>query len=106
MPINDDEFRSGIFQKLDLIIFWLKMVNRESVRTIFKAILDSEQKLKAYSMSDGNNTIEDIMAATGIKSKATISGWWKEWLEKGIVQESQSHGGRKEKIIDLSDLGL
>ncbi len=106
MPANDDEFHSLVIQKLDSIIFWLSISNRESARTYLKAILDSEQKLKAYSMSDGSNTIEDIMAATGIKSKSTISGLWTDWFDKGIVQESRAYAGRKQKTINLSDLGL
>jgi hypothetical protein len=104
--MTEDEFKSRILEKLDLALFWLKMQNLQNAKAYFAVILNTEEKLKAYAMSDGKSTIEDIMKATGVKSTGTISNWWTEWLAKGIVQESTSHAGRKQKVIDLSELGL
>lgn len=104
--MTDDEFKSHVIKKLDLVLFWLRIANLETARNHFKNLLDSSQKIQAYNMTDGNNTIEDIMKATGIKSKGTISGWWTEWFTQGIVTESQVYAGRKEKTIELSNLGM
>jgi len=106
MPINEEEFRLRTLHKLDQIILLLKMANIASAQEYFSNILDTEQKKLAYQMSDGENTIENIMIATGIRSSNTISNWWAEWLAKGIVLESESRAGRKQKIFDLLELGF
>lgn len=103
---NELESKDKIVSKLDQILFWLKFANANAVREYFLAILDSDQKIQAYKLSDGKHTINEIMTATSVGSTGTISNWWNEWLDKGIVQESESFKGRKEKVIELSELGL
>ena len=97
---------SDIISRLDEVLFWLRIAHRGSARAHFLEILDTPQKRQAYQLSDGNNTINAIMDATGVKSTATISGWWDQWLVQGIVRESSAHKGRKQRVVDLSDLGI
>ncbi len=104
--MTDEQFQTQVLEKLDSLLFWLRLVNHKEAETLLKEILNTEEKILAYKMSDGAHTIEDIMKETGVKSKGTISTWWSEWLAKGLVRESPVHGGRKEKVLDLSGFDL
>lgn len=106
MPADSDGVSKKVLKSLEEILFWLKIENIDKAHEYFKRVLDSEQKRQVYRMSDGKNSIEEIMNATGIKSKSTISSWWTDWLAKGIVRKSTEHAGRKEKVIELIEIGL
>lgn len=103
---DEGQFATDIISRLDEVLFWLRIAHRSSARAHFLEILDTPEKRQAYQLSDGNNTINAIMETTGVKSTGTISAWWDQWLAQGIVRESPAYKGRKQRVVDLADLGI
>src|SRR5688572_25087963 len=95
-----------LIERLDKILFWLKIAYLQDARKYFELILNSNRKKEVYQLTDGLNSISQIMRKTGIKSKRQIPDWWDEWTEKGILTESTQYKGRKTKVIDLKELGM
>ena len=91
--------------KFEELLFWTRMSAFHQTKAVFESILDDPNKRRAYQLTDGNRTVDDIKDAVGV-GKGTVHRWWKDWESKGIVVESPAYKGRKAKIIDLDSLGI
>jgi transposase-like protein len=94
-----------IISKLDEVLFWLRVSSMSAASQHFAAIFDTEEKHRAYQLTDGINTLQDIRKEVPI-SLGTLHSWWEEWQARGIVRESPHRKVRREKLLDLRSLGL
>lgn len=95
-----------ILDKMDKLIFWLKVSNLEIAKGYFNKILNTERKKEIYQLTDGTRGINELMRLLNIKSKSVIPDLYSDWIKKGILIESAKHKDRKIKVIDLRELGL
>jgi transposase-like protein len=84
---------------------WLKLANWETVRARFVRLLDDEKKRAVYQATDGQASTREIGSLVGIDQK-TVSNWWRQWAEEGLVEPGPLRNDRPRKVISLDDLGL
>ncbi len=101
MPIKTEELINNITFKLEEIIFLLKITNEELISDYLSKSFDTEEKRKVFMLTDGINSIQNILDKTGIKSKSTVSNYWDEWQKRGFLKDSAAFKGRKQRLIDL-----
>ncbi|MHA1410593.1 MAG: helix-turn-helix domain-containing protein [Candidatus Odinarchaeia archaeon] len=84
----------------------LSLLTRKTTTELFLSTLNSDEKILAYSLSDGENTSREIANIVNV-SYSTVSRWWREWKMIGIVQEIQHSGSmRVKKLFSLDELGI
>lgn len=101
----NEEKLDVVLEKLDKLIFWLKLSNLEAAKEYFGKILNTDRKKEIYQLSDGRSVAE-IKKHLKIVSKSAIPDLWADWSTKGILIDSNRNKGRKMKVIDLKELGL
>ena len=92
-------------QLLRQIAVYTKLANYDSIKNRLLAVLNSDGKRKVFEASDGQKSVRDIEAETGV-GKDTVSNWWKEWESEGIVEETEEARGRRRKVLSLGDFGI
>jgi len=90
-------------KKIDLIIFLLKVQNKNILSNEVKANLGNKQKIDIYELTDGLNTARDIAKLTGI-SKTTVTNCWKEWLLSGFAIPEPKRDDRPIKIFSKNEI--
>lgn len=90
-----------VFSVLDDIAKWLKLAYGEAIRERLERVLDSEPKKRAYEATDGNATTRELGALVGVRQQ-TISKWWIEWTEAGLVEPGTDYKDRPKKLISLT----
>lgn len=100
-----DKNTLAITERLDKIIFWLRISSFSQAQSFFLDQLDTIEKRTAYQHSDGINNVREI-AKLSESSPASISRWWSDWEKAGIVRESDAYQGRKQKLIELTEIGI
>ena len=79
---------------------------KEVKNVLITALVDDKKKL-VYYYSDGNKGTRDFKNIAGIKSTATIAGYWKDWYRLGLVEMINVKGGeRARKLFNLEDFGI
>ena len=96
---NNDTY---LLQKL---VTYTKLAHYDNIRNRLIAILNSDDKKRVFEATDGRSSVRDIQSKTGVY-KDTVSDWWNEWQEEGIVKESKEARGRRCKLLSLSDFGI
>jgi hypothetical protein len=92
---------------LKQILKWVKFGAMPQVKAILVESLDTEQKKLVYQLSDGTRGIVEIGKATGIKSTATISNYWKAWEKQNLGSKIPVAGGERfRRDFDLEEFGL
>lgn len=102
----DDDKLDAVIEKLDKLIFWLKINNLDVAKEYFADVLNTDRKKEIYQLTDGSRGINELMKMLNIKSKSMIPDLWADWTAKGILIESKRGKGRKMKVLDLKELGL
>jgi hypothetical protein len=89
------------------ILKWIKTANYERVKPILETTLFDDSRKLVYHLSDGNNTSSIIASKTPV-STYSISIWWRQWANLGIVEFIPVKGGgsRGKKIFDLEDFDI
>lgn len=94
-------------QLLREILKWIRFAGMKGVKETLGSVLDTDQKKLVYQLSDGSRGIVEIGKATGIRSTATISKYWKSWLKMGLGENISVKGGERfKRDFDLEDLGF
>lgn len=83
----------------------LKLAFSDAIKAKLEDLLDEETKRIAYEATDGIKTSREISASIGVSHK-TVTIWWKEWVQHGIVEPGPVRQDRPRKIINLSEVGL
>ena len=90
---------------LEEILLWTKYDFLEMKQLMIDE-LDTDEKRIAYQLSDGENSTAQIASVIPV-SQMTISNWWRNWLELGIVKQTEKYGGRRRKrLISLAEMGI
>jgi hypothetical protein len=84
---------------------WLKLAYWGTVRSRIEGILDDPKKLMAYEATDGAASTRDVGKQVGVDQK-TVSNWWREWLQEGIVEPGPERADRPVRLISLKEFGL
>lgn len=92
-----------INQKLDQIIFLLRIQNKSSLEKEIHNIFSSKEEIGVYDLTDGYSSISDIAQKTSAK-KATIGVWWKKWLNFGIAIPGPIRIDRPQKIFTKKEI--
>lgn len=88
-------------EKIDEILRLLRFMNAPIIYERLEKNLDSDDKLIAYHMSNGENGSIAIAEHTSV-SHVTITNWWKKWYQLGIAEAVSAPGGRRaKKVFDL-----
>ncbi len=92
------ETEKEILATLKEIQKWIPFLAWGSVKQVIVEVLDSPEKLMAYSLTDGKHGIRDIRDKTG-RSFGAIQGWWKSWVKVGIAEEIPAGSGKRAKAL-------
>lgn len=103
-PIDRDQVEA-IISLLRELVAWTKLANRPQVAERFTEILDSDQKKLVYEYSDGKKGVRDLSRLTRV-SKDLVSAWWRDWDELGIMEQSKSVPGRRQRMVSLRAVGI
>jgi hypothetical protein len=101
----DKDQGDAIIDLLQELVVWTKLVHRAEVAQWFTQILDSDEKRLVYEYSDGERGVRELGKLTGA-SKALVSAWWRDWDQLGIMQQSRSVPGRRQRMVSLEELGI
>jgi DNA-binding PadR family transcriptional regulator len=89
---------------------WLRFLALPNLKKTIEENLQTKEKRKIYSLTDGKNSTYEIskkLKIEGIRaSHMTIYNYWKKWSVLSLVIPSEKYSGRFEKIIDLEDLDI
>ena len=66
------------------ILAWLKVQNRDVLRSILAQTLSTPSDRKVYELSDGSRIAKQVAEASGV-SEATVSRKWKAWRNAGLL---------------------
>ena len=97
--MNTDE---RIISLLEDILAWQRLAAREDLLPFLERVLADPKHLKAYDLTDGTRTQQQVATGAGL-SQAAISGLWAKWRRLGIVQDK---AGKTVHIVKPSDYGL
>lgn len=103
-PIDGDQAET-IISLLRELVAWTKLAIRPQVAERFTEILNSDQKRLVYEYSDGERGVREVSRLTRV-SKNLVSAWWQDWDELGIMEQSQSVAGRRQRMVCLRALGI
>lgn len=96
----------SIENKLDQLLRWTRFAGMQQLRNILTQNLTKDIELLIYELSDGKRSTREIAKLVGIKSHATVTGYWKKWSKLGIVEPSEKYSGRFRRICSLEEVGL
>lgn len=94
-----------IIELLEEILLWTKYDFEEIKQKMIEA-LDTDEKKIAYQLTDGENSTTQIASVIPV-SQVTVSNWWRNWLELGIVKQTEKFGGKRRiRLISLAEMGI
>lgn len=112
MSSKKDVTLKEIWDKLDEsqkilrdIARWLRFQNIGKLKEVLLAELDTDEKKLAFESSDGERGIKEV-AEISRTPQGTVYSWWKKWFNLGILEPSETRGGRLRKICSLEDVGI
>ncbi len=72
-------------KKLDTIIMYLDILTRMGIAELKDKLLTNDEMKKVYNLT-GNSKRDEICKKLKI-SATTLSNYWKEWEEKGLLKK-------------------
>ncbi|MCL5989175.1 MAG: hypothetical protein M1166_02455 [Candidatus Thermoplasmatota archaeon] len=79
---------------LSEILKWIKIIAAKDVKLVLSEVLDTEQKSRIYSLSDGKRGSVEIGKIVGT-SDSTVRRHWEKWKLLGIVEMINVKGGER-----------
>ena len=95
--MEEKQFKE-INRLLTSILTLLVIENYERLSEILLKVIDSDQKINAYTLTDGINSSTDIAKKVDVVQQ-TISKWWTEWENYGLVVPGKIRADRPQKSI-------
>ena len=96
---------SKTIEILEEILLWMKY-DYSNIKERLREKLDSEGKIVAYELSDGERSVRDIAPYAGVHF-TTIGSWWNNWFEEGLMEQTEKYGGsRYKRLCSLSKMGI
>jgi hypothetical protein len=99
VTMNNDE---RIITLLEDLVAWQRLAARENLLPFLKQTLSDPKHLKAFELSDGTKTQQQVADGAGI-SQPSVSQLWGRWRRLGIAREKN---GKTAHIVSPSDYGL
>lgn len=101
---------SDILVELKSQTRWLRFLAFNQLKEILPLTLKTKEQRRMYELSDGDNSTHEIsrkLSREGIKvSHMTVYNYWRKWNALGIVEPSEKHVGRFQRIVSLKDLNI
>jgi len=97
--MNNEE---RIISLLEDLVAWQRLAARENLLPFLKQVLADPRHLKAFELSNGNRTQQQVADGAGI-SQPLVSQLWGRWRRLGIAREK---GGKTAHLVSASDYGL
>ncbi|RLI40314.1 hypothetical protein DRO69_13055 [Candidatus Bathyarchaeota archaeon] len=99
-----------IIEKLDELIFWIKISVMPNIRKEIMENLRDEIEKIVYELSDGKRSSRDIARIVSNRGSrrithVTVLNMWKKWSILNLVIPAQRKG-RYKKITSLKALGI
>jgi hypothetical protein len=99
------DFERNVLRLLTEMLAWTKLEARPRVAARLSEILDSPEKRIVYEYSDGTKGVRQISEITGV-DKNTVSNWWGEWDALGVMEQSTTRKGRRQRLVSLENVGI
>ena len=100
---------NALLQKLDELIFWIKLSAMPSIRKAVVDNLRTDIDKLVYQLSDGNRSTREIanIIRRGGRSitHVTVMNMWRKWAILNLVMPTQRRG-RYMRVISLESLGI
>jgi len=88
------------------ILRWVRFSGMREVRNLLTTVLNDNQKLYVYQLSDGSRGTAEVAASAGLGTE-TVRRLWIAWLRLGIGDSIPVRGGDRFKhAFDLEELGI
>jgi hypothetical protein len=97
--MNNDQ---RIISLLEDILAWQRLAAREELLPFLQKVLADQKQLKAFDLTDGTRTQQQVATGAGL-SQPAVSNLWAKWRRLGIVQDKN---GKTVHIVKPSDYGL
>jgi hypothetical protein len=97
--MNNDE---RIISLLEELVAWSRLSARPELLPFLQSTLADPKHLKAFELTDGNRTQQQVADGAGL-SQPAVSGLWTEWRRLGIARDKN---GKAAHIVSPSDFGL
>jgi hypothetical protein len=72
-------------------------------RSILSRYFRSGKQLRAYELTDGNNSTRQIGKVIGVDQK-TVSTWWRTWEKEHKIVHKAGKRGQFKRLYSLADL--
>lgn len=111
MSLNNEKILESLknidnnLEKINKNLLLLVLSSDSNIKLNLFALLDKENKKRAYKLTDGYNSARNIGKEIGL-SISTINRWWKIWINSGIVTKNDSNYKYPIKIFSLDEIGL
>lgn len=104
---RDDDRLETITELLEELVTLYHLAYLPNIRRVLedKDILTTDKERAVYELSDGQRTSREIAREVGI-GHVTVTKYWKDWAQIGLVKESPIRRGRYKKVISLSYLEM
>jgi len=94
-----------IIKLLEEILIWMKY-DYHATKEKMLEILDTDDKKIVYELSDGERSRRDLTKYVSVSGK-TISNWWNDWFDSGLVVQTEKYeGGRYKRLCSLTKMGI
>jgi len=97
--MNNDERIIGLLEDL---VAWARLSARDEMLPFLKEVLADPKHLKAFDLTDGHRTQQQVADGAGL-SQPSVSLLWSKWRRLGILREKN---GKPAHIVSPSDYGL
>jgi len=96
---------NAVINLLEEILLWMKYDYLDAKRKLLE-VLDTEKKIIAYELSNGERSVRDISKFAGVHF-TTIGDWWNKWFEDDLMVQTEKYGGsRYKRLCSLTKIGI
>ena len=100
--MNDDHvgpLLASIDRSLRQMVAILEFAFTDQLRGALNDLASDPKKSLAYQSSTDGRSSRQVATLSGVSDRA-IRDWWREWFERGLVEETDV-GGRYQRKFDL-----
>lgn len=99
--LDNNQTEKEILDILKQILKWQKLQGMKILKDLIILALDDNSKKYVYEKTGELN--RDELCKQLEMSSATLSKWWKDWFNLGIIEQD---GKGYSKIISLKEIGI
>jgi DNA-binding transcriptional ArsR family regulator len=103
-PVSNNS-NEQIVNLLSELVNLYKLVNKPTIVQRLEEELADPKRKQIYELSNGERSSREIAKIVGDVSYSTITVYWKQWAQKGLMTPAQ-RVGRYKHTVDLKEYGL